>query len=228
METKKEKIVKGVKAFNKDMKCRDYQFENGKEYEEPDALVCNKGFHFCEKPIDVFNYYAPADSVFAEVEGSGKISKKENEDSKVAVSKLKVGLSVNLQSMIEASVNFVLKRTTLSKESTNKEDKLQASNSAHGAAVSNSGYSGAASNSGYSGAAFSIGSYSSAETEAEKSVAVAVGYENKAKGSLGSWIVLAERNDAFEILSIVSKKVNGKTIKANVWYKNLGGKLVEL
>ena len=54
--------MKGFKGFNKDLKCRDFQFEIGGKFEEPEAITCEKGFHFCEYPIDVFGYYTPADS----------------------------------------------------------------------------------------------------------------------------------------------------------------------
>jgi len=195
---------------------------------------CESGFHFCENPLDVFNYYSPSESIFAEVEGSGKISR-DTDDTKVAVSKLKIGFEIGLHRLIEKSIKFIFERTTLTKESTNKIEKLQASNSGYRGAASNSGYSGAASNSGErgaasnsgeSGAAFTIGNYSTAETNAEKSIAVAVGYMNKAKGNIGSWIVLAERKDDDTIVSVKTVIVDGKKIKADTWYILSKGKFV--
>src|SRR6478672_876695 len=304
-----EETIIGFKGFDKDLKCRDFQYELGKEYEEPTAVICNKGFHFCENPLDIFNYYPTGESRFATVEGSGEISKETNgSDTKVSVSKIKIGVELGLQQIIEKGIKFIFERTTLTSESTNTKEKLQASNSGdrgaasnsgysgaasnsgdsgaasnsgysgaasnsgysgsasnsgdRGAAsnsgysgaasnsgdsgaasnsgysgaasnsgdrgaASNSGYSGAASNSGDSGAAFTIASWSSAETNAEKSVAVAVGYANKAKGNIGAWLVIAERNDEEEILTILSKKVDGKKIKADTFYKVESGKMVE-
>ena len=60
--------MKAYKGFDKDLKCRGFQYEIGKEYEEPKADLCACGFHACENPIDVFGYYHPADSRYCEVE----------------------------------------------------------------------------------------------------------------------------------------------------------------
>jgi hypothetical protein len=73
----------------------------------------------------------------------------------------------------------------------------------------------------------SVASESSSETNAKESVAIVTGLDCKVRGNLGSWIVATERNNNWEILSIISKKVDGKKIKADVWYKNVGGQLIE-
>ena len=55
------------KGFNKDWTCRDFQFEVGKTYDHKGKVeACGSGFHACEFPFDVFVYYYPADSHFAE------------------------------------------------------------------------------------------------------------------------------------------------------------------
>ena len=219
---KKQEVVKGYKGYNKDLKCNPsgklFQYEIGKEYEEPNANVCKNGFHFCENPLDIFRYYEPASSRFTEIEANGIISKEsDNSDTKVSCSNIKIGVEISLHSLIEKGVKFIFERTTLTKESTNTKEKLQAVNKEN---------SGAASNSGDSGAAFTIGNYSSASTDGEKSVAVAVGYSNKAKATIGNWIVLAERNDDYEILYVKSFRVDGKKVKENVFYYLKDGKLV--
>jgi hypothetical protein len=75
---------KGYKGFNKDWKCRNFQFEQGKSFEHNGGVsICESGFHFCENPLDVFRYYSPATSKFAEVEGEGNLNT-HDQDSKVA------------------------------------------------------------------------------------------------------------------------------------------------
>lgn len=80
--------VKSYKGFNKDMTCRGFQYEEGKEYEEESVEVCDHGFHACEYPLDCLNYYSPNESVYHEVEQSGEIQK-HNDDTKVASTKLR-------------------------------------------------------------------------------------------------------------------------------------------
>lgn len=204
---KKDEIIKGFKGFDKNLKCRDFQYEIGKEYETDKKPVrCTEnGFHFCEHPMDVFGYYPPATSRYGDVEGSGEVSR-DNSDSKIAVQKIKIGAEISLHSFIEGAVKFIFSKTTLTKENTNTEKQKQASNS------------------GVNGAAFTVGNYSSSETNAKESVACGVGYRNKAKGNIGSWIVLAERNNIGEILTVKTAKVDGKKIKENVWYELENGK----
>lgn len=102
-------MVKGYKGFDKDLKCRGFQFEVGGEYQEESASCCETGFHFCEFPLDVFGYYPPADSRFCEVEGSGEVDK-EGDDSKVAVSQIKIGGEIGLPGILEAGVEFILEK----------------------------------------------------------------------------------------------------------------------
>jgi len=73
---KQEKITKGFKGFDKDFKCRDFQFGEGETYEvEGKPERCKHGFHFCENPFDVFSYYPPSNSRYGEVDGVGEASK---------------------------------------------------------------------------------------------------------------------------------------------------------
>lgn len=239
MATKKQqpetKVIKGYKGFDKNLKCRDKQYALNSEFSEPDAVICEKGIHFCEHPLDILAYYPAADSRFAEVEGTGKTVDHPNEDSKIACTHLKVKDELSLHALINAAVSFVFERTVKTKEKNNDVVNKQcgntlnsgaASNSGERGAASNSGYRGAASNSGESGAAFTIGNYSTAITDAKDSVAVGVGYKNKAMGNIGNWIVLAERKDNLEILDIKAVIVDGKTIKANTFYSLIKGQFV--
>ena len=103
-----EKII-AYKGMDKDMKCRGFQYEVGKEYETDDAVACETGFHACEYPLDVFGYYAPAGSRFFMVEQSGKISK-HDEDSKVASTKIKIGAEIGIPGLVKAAIEYTTER----------------------------------------------------------------------------------------------------------------------
>jgi hypothetical protein len=102
--------IKTYKGFNKDMKCRDFQYEEGEEYETREAKVCSCGFHACEHPLDCFNYYSPSESIYHEVEQSGKISKESN-DSKIASTKIKIGARLSISGLVEAAIEYTKERT---------------------------------------------------------------------------------------------------------------------
>ncbi len=145
--------MKAYKGFKKDMTCRDFKFEEGKEYEAAGEIkVCENGFHACERPLDCFNYYAPASSVYREVELQGDISKSED-DTKVASRKIKIGAQLDIAGLVRAQFEYVNERTT-----TKHTDKKTANAGHCGAAnagnygAANAGDCGAA-NAGYCGAA---------------------------------------------------------------------------
>ncbi|SDG48483.1 DUF7666 domain-containing protein [Desulfosporosinus hippei] len=232
-------MIHGFKGFDKDLKCRGFQFAPGGEYEEADAAACRRGFHFCENPLDVFNYYPPADSRYAKVVGDGKTDK-DNDDSKVACSKLRVGVEIGLNGLISAGVKFVLDKVDWSskKESntgdqsaaTNTGDQSAATNTGYQSAATNTGDQSAATNTGYQSAATNTGDQSAATVEGKESVAIAIGYESKARGALGCWIVLAEWEELkyeYHVKDVQSVKVDGEKIKADTFYRLVNGEFVE-
>ena len=106
-----EQKLKTYKAFDKDLSCRGFKYEVGKEYEETgDIKACKKGFHACPYPLDVFGYYAPARSRFCEVEQSGKID--DSESDKVCSSKIRIGAELDIRGLVKAAVSFVKERCT--------------------------------------------------------------------------------------------------------------------
>ena len=146
--------MKTYKGFNKDMTCRDFQYEEGKEYEATGEIkCCNNGFHACEDPLDCFKYYAPGKSVYHEVEQSGEISRNNDGESKVASSKIKIGARLDIAKIVRLHFDFIKSRTTF--ENT---DPGQASAGAYGAA--SAGWRGAASAGEYGAA--SAGAYGAA------------------------------------------------------------------
>ena len=171
--------MKAYKGFDKDLKCRGFQYEIGKEYEEPEASVCNRGFHACEEPIDVLKYYEPGKgSRYCEVEQDGQLSRSD-EDSKIASTKLKVVGEIGIPGIVKAQIEYVKSRCT---NEHNAEPGKPATAGNYGAATA--GYRGAAT-AGESGAA-TAGKYGAATAgnygaaTAGESGAAAAGYRGAA------------------------------------------------
>ena len=199
------------KGFGKDLKCRGYQYEEGKEYvHEGEVKACEGGFHACESPFDVFDFYAPNDfHRFCEVEGSGKEDK---QNKKSSFEKIKIVAEIGLGGLIKAGVKFCLDRVKWTDESSATGD-----------------YSGASATGDCSGA--SATGYKSGASAGKGSVALSVGRDTRAKGSLGSWIVLTQCHksdeDGQDYIDLVKvAKVDGKRIKADTWYTLKEGKFV--
>ena len=100
--------MKAYKGFDKNMKCRGFQFEAGKDYEEDHAKLCDCGFHACTNPIDVLQYYGPATSIYREVELEG-VCKDREKDSKVCAKKIHIGAELSLSKMIKLGVDIDIK-----------------------------------------------------------------------------------------------------------------------
>ena len=128
--------MKVYKGFTKDMKCRDFQYKEGGEYEqEGEIKICENGFHACEYPLDCFAYYTPNDSVFHECELSGDICKADN-DTKVSGSKIKIGARLDIAGLVNASFEYIKKRAV--KSTANHSKAKRKINSATGAGSANS------------------------------------------------------------------------------------------
>ena len=209
-------VIKAYKGFNKDMTCRDFRYEEGKEYEEDRAEACSCGFHACEHPLDCLGYYDPAHSVYHEVEQSGEISKR-SDDTKVASTKIKIGAIVSIAGLVQAAIEYTKERVKPEAEA-NEDCGASSATGYKGAssatgncgassatgncgASSATGYKGASSATGNCGASSATGNCGASSAtgykgksaaENQNSVAVAWGPEAMAKGVKGSTLVLAE------------------------------------
>ena len=213
--------MKCFKGFDKDLKCRDFQYEIGKEYTEEKADICNCGFHACEFPMDVFGYYPPSDSRYCEVdlEENGQ---KSSDDSKRVGKKISVKAEIGIAGIIKAGVEYI-------KEQVNWEDD-KATNTGDQSAATNTGNRSAATNTGNQSAATNTGYQSAAIVEGKESIALATGINSKAKGKIGCFIVLAEWkeiNYEYHIVDVKSAKVDGENIKEDTFYTLKDGKFVE-
>ena len=233
--------IKTYKGFNKDMTCRGFRYEEGKEYEHNgDVKACQSGFHACENPFDVLGFYSPCDDKgnlrrYCEVEQSGTLDR--SEDDKVCSSRLRVVAEIGLNGLIKAGVRFILDKANFkdAKESntgdcsaaTNTGDWSAATNTGDCSAATNTGNRSAATNTGNRSAATNTGNWSAATVDGEESIAVVTGYESKAKGALGCWLVLTERDENRHILGVKAVKVDGEAVKPDKWYKLKNGEITE-
>ena len=201
--------MKAFKGFDKRLRCRGFQYEVGKEYQEQEAALCRKGFHACENPLDTFRYYPPTDSRYCEVEIDDN-GQRNSDDSKVCGEKIKIGAEIGLDGVIKAGVQFIFETCEGSAEN-------HASGESGNAAAS--GVRGTATVTGRDGRASAIG---------EQCIAVAWGNNSLAKGTLGNWIVVSERGSSGYIVDAKLALVDGDTIRADTWYALRRGEIVEV
>jgi hypothetical protein len=138
-EMKKEKTITGFKAYNKGMVCRGFQYKVGKTYECETAKICNSGFHFCQNPLDVLNYYNLCESDFSEAKSLGK-TQKHDTNSQVCTTKIKIGAKLSLPAFIKASIDFLLTKTTDNKTKAASRHYSQLAASRHSSQLAASGY----------------------------------------------------------------------------------------
>ncbi len=275
--------MKGYKGFDKDLKCRDMQYEVGKEYTYDGKIsLCNSGFHFCLYPLDCMGYYAPSDARYCEVEVPDDcVDAETSEDTKRVSSKIKIVRELTMQDMATEAAAWHLINTPTNKRhhltgrlssasntgdrssasntgyrssasntgdlssasntghlssasntgrlssASNTGDRSSASNTGYRSSASNTGHLSSASNTGHLSSASNTGDRSSAEASGKQSIAAVYGYGCKARGAIGCWLVLTERNDNYDIVEVRGVKVDGTIIKPMVWYALVDGKVVE-
>ena len=210
--------MKAYKGFDKDLKCRGFQYEVGKEYEEGGAELCRKGFHACENPLDTFRYYSPTDSRYCEVDVDDN-GERNSDDTKICGKRIKIGAEIGLKGVINAGVRFVLDKC----ESATEE---HASGESGNAAAS--GESGNAAASGVRGTAAVTGLYGKASAIGNQCVAVAWGQDSLARGSVGNWLLVSERDGDGNIIDAKIVRVDGEAVKENTWYTLQNGEILEV
>lgn len=221
-----EQKIKAYKAFDKDLSCRGFKYKVGKEYEETgDIKACEKGFHACPYPLDVFGYYAPAGSRFCEVEQSGKID--DSESDKVCSSKIRIGAELDIRGLVKAAVSYVKERCT---NEYNAEPGKPAMTGYRGAATA--GNRGAATAGDRGAATAGDGGAATARGKAStgyNGLSVARGENVQVKGGIGAILVIAEeRDDTYDIVDWKAVVVDGEVVKADTWYRLENGELVEV
>ena len=290
--------MKAYKGFDKDLKCRGFQYEVGKEYEEANAALCKKGFHACENPLDTFRYYRPTDSRYCEVDVDDN-GERNSTDSKVCGKHIKISAEIGLKGVINAGVRFVFDKCESATEenasgwrgnaaasgdsgnaaasgwsgnaaasgwrgnaaASGERGNAAASGDSGNAAASGwsgnaaasgnlgnaaaSGWSGNAAASGWRGNAAASGDSGNAAASGDSGTAVVTGFAGRAtalgeqclavawgedslaRGTVGNWIVVSERDDDGNIIDVKIAKVDGDTVKADTWYKLVNGEIME-
>ena len=189
--------MKGYKGFNKDMTCRGMQYEEGKIYKmEEEPKCCERGYHFCENPIDCLGYYSPNESIYRQVEAIGKISKDEDtSDTKIATNEIKIGAKIDFQTMVKMAIEFTYKHCTKKGKGNNKRsDNSVASNTGNFSVASNTGDNSVASNTGDNSVASNTGDNSVASNTGNFSVASNTG-DNSVASNTGNYSVASNTGD---------------------------------
>lgn len=225
------------KGFDKGMKCRGMQYEEGKTYTAKGKIkVCENGFHACENPLDILNYYSIAEgSKYHVVECDGDISCENDGDSKFACRKITIGAELSVRQLIKAGLTAVFEQ---GKEVFEKGKKLKADKCAQGdhstaatqgdcsTAVTNGSRSAALAQSALS-IALARGGHAAAVASGEYSIAFANGYAAKAKASMGNYLILTEHDPSGWLKDCKCHKVDAKTIKPDTYYMLVDGEFVE-
>ena len=220
-ETVSHELTPAYKGFQSDLTCRGFQYAEGETYEHPGAVaLCSSGFHACPRPLDVWRYYPPhSGRLYHQVElGDAK-----GEGGKIVGRTIRIGARVSIAGLIKAHLGLVFEHV--------RTAERPALTSGAESTAATSGYRSTAATSGDGSTAATSGYWSTAATSGAESIAVAGGYQCRASGAEGCWLVLAERDDAGHIIEVVTAKVGcmrrGVHIEPGVAYMLRDGQVVE-
>ena len=216
---KEQKII-AYKGFDQDLKCRDYQYEIGKEYEmDGNIECCERGFHACESPLEVLDHYFFLSNGriarFCEVEQSGSIDR-ENGTTKIASSRIKIKAELKFGDLIKAGVEWLKEKTSPANIKADKGlndnggdyakigssgnyaqigssgDSAKIGSSGNYAQIGSSGDSAKIGSSGNYAKIGSSGDSAKIDSTGDDSVICCAGHNSAVKAKKGSWITLAE------------------------------------
>ncbi|EDL1228952.1 hypothetical protein AH533_05980 [Salmonella enterica subsp. enterica serovar Senftenberg] len=185
------KEIVTFKGFNKDLKCRGFQFAIGETFHHDGKVeACGSGFHACECPFDVFSYYPPAESRYAETISFGITDSEEGGDTKIASSSITIKDELTLHQFIQRGIEWIWSKIDKSLEqqimcgnrsaATNTGNRSAATNTGYRSAATNTGDWSAATNTGYRSAATNTGDWSAATNTGNRSAATNTGYRSAA------------------------------------------------
>ena len=201
--------MKGYKAFNKGLICKDKQYKENEVFEEEKAVPCHRGMHFCKNPFDVLNFYDLVDdngefSDFARVETPDDAEVKTDDNIKYCTTKLKVGAKFSFAGFVKTCVDFVIEKTQ--SEKPDSGDYAQIGSSGDSAKIKSTGYD---------------------------SIICCAGDDSCVSAKKGSWITLAEwkysyEKDRYVPKCVKTEYVDGERIKEDTMYKLIDGEFTEV
>ncbi|EHQ9421643.1 hypothetical protein KS485_003770 [Salmonella enterica] len=191
------KEIVTFKGFNKDLTCRDFQFAIGETFHHDGKVeACGSGFHACECPFDVFSYYPPAESRYAETISFGVIDREEEGDTKIASASITIKAELTLPQFIQRGIEWIWSKIDKSLEqqimtgdrsaATNTGNWSAATNTGNWSAATNTGNWSAATNTGNRSAATNTGNWSAATNTGDRSAATNTGNWSAATNT-GDW-----------------------------------------
>ena len=220
--------MKGYKAFKKGMICapngNTKQYAENTVFEEPEASLCNSGMHFCENPLDVLDFFPLIDDNgdLFEVAEVKALDTPVGDGKKYCTKKLRIGAKLTLPLFIRASIDFLFEKAKIEEGKDTDTDTDTDTDADFMSKASDERWSKLAA-SGYG---------SQLAASGKRSVVAAIGPNSIAKAAEGCWITLAEwglDNEASLIpLCVKTCQVDGKTIKADTFYKLINGEFVEV
>ena len=237
--------MKGYKGFDENLQCKGYQYEIGRTETTEEAKLCEKGFHFCANPLDVFNYYEPGKNRFCEIEADGVSEEKESDTKRVA-KQLTVKAELGIKGIAKAQIEYIKRHAEYAATTGDGAHAATTGYLAHAATTGNwanaattgnrahaatTGNGANAATTGNGAHAATTGNGANAEVSGQESIAAAIGIGSKSRGALGCWIVCAEWEedelDTFHIKSVQAASVDGEKIKPDTWYTLKDGVFVE-
>jgi len=199
-EFKALQVVKGFKAFEKGLICKGEQFTLGDVKELCGEIEpCRRGYHFCENPLDVLDYYNLVDSEFAEVEALGEVKVEGN---KSVTDRIKIGVKLELPAFIKVAVEFLLERC-FSDTKVNEGDSSKLAASGDYSKLALNGENSVGANIGIDGIAKGV------------------------KGCWITLAEYKYEDGKYFPICVKSAKIDGKNLKENVWYELEKSKFVE-
>ena len=221
--------MKAYKGFDKDLKCRGFQYEIGNEYREDNAKLCSTGFHACENPLDTFAYYGPSDgSRYCEVEVDEVSDERHSDDSKICGKVIKIGAELDVAGICKAHFEYVKSKCNPA-NSNAAGDRESASAGYRGSASAGSWGSASAGSCGSASAGYrgsASAGYRGSASAGKNGIACVI--SGKVKGEIGCAICCTETDDEGNNIAVCAAIVDGETIKADTWYKVESGKFVEV